>query len=204
MLTFPFNFLLNREARNSDESIIFGLTLTAGALAGFCIFKNDFILFTSLSYELSANDRPFDASRQAAIHFAYCSSCNRKRYIKFNQLLLSFRFFFENHNTYVIASNPHFTVRSDSTFRWHFQFYAKFTLGNVYLGCNLTAAQINRNCGRIIATGIVSIFEQKQMQIPIGEPIFFVTFQREFFRPGKRKWFLLEIAFLEIPNLKRV
>lgn len=72
--TFPFNFLFVRGDRKSADSIDPGFMLTTGACAGFCMLKNDFMLDTSLSYELSANERPFEASRQAAIHLAYCSS----------------------------------------------------------------------------------------------------------------------------------
>lgn len=48
-----------------------GFILTTGACAGFCILKNDLMLATSESYELSASERPFDAKRHAAIHLAY-------------------------------------------------------------------------------------------------------------------------------------
>lgn len=72
--TFPFNFLLVRGERKSFGSIESGFMLTAGACAGFCMLKNDLMLDTSESYELSASERPFDAKRHAAIHLAYWSS----------------------------------------------------------------------------------------------------------------------------------
>lgn len=65
-----------RGERKSFGSTESGFMLTAGACAGFCILKNDFMLDTSESYELSANERPFDAKRHAAIHLAYWSSYN--------------------------------------------------------------------------------------------------------------------------------
>lgn len=70
-LTFPRSFLQMRGDRKSIGSIESGFMLTTGPCAGFCMLKNDFMLITSVSYELSANERPFDARRQAAIHFAY-------------------------------------------------------------------------------------------------------------------------------------
>lgn len=73
-ITFPFNFLLTRGDRKSAGSMDPGFMLAVGACAGFCMLKNDFMLDTSLSYELSANERPLEASRQAAIHLAYWSS----------------------------------------------------------------------------------------------------------------------------------
>lgn len=63
-----------RGDKKSDGSIDPGFMLTTGAWAGFCMLKNDFMLDTSLSYELSASDRPLEASLQAAIHLAYWSS----------------------------------------------------------------------------------------------------------------------------------
>lgn len=45
--------------------------LMAGAGARCCMDKNDLIVFTSESYELSARVFPLDPSLQAAIHLAY-------------------------------------------------------------------------------------------------------------------------------------
>lgn len=74
-ITFPRSFLQMRGDRKAFGSIESGFMLTTGPCAGFCMLKNDLILITSVSYELSANDRPFDAKRHAAIHLAYWSSC---------------------------------------------------------------------------------------------------------------------------------
>lgn len=105
-LTFPLSFLWYRGAKNSVGSIESGLTLTAGECTGFCILKNDLMLFTSVSYELSANERPFEASLQAAIHLAYWSSCE----------IFSYFIFFDNYDikykTHVIASHPHLAICS--------------------------------------------------------------------------------------------
>lgn len=109
--TFPFNFLQMRGERKSFGSIESGFMLTAGACAGFCMLKNDFMLDTSESYELSANERPFDAKRQAAIHLAYWSSCEIERVWA---LINSFDCIRTPifHVTYRIAADPHFTIRT--------------------------------------------------------------------------------------------
>lgn len=107
LLTFPRNFLHMRGDRKSPGSIESGFILTTGPCAGFCIFKNDLILITSVSYELSANDRPFDARRQAAIHFAYWSSCEQI-YISHMYILNSFSFYFTMKlNTLTLSQRIH-------------------------------------------------------------------------------------------------
>uniref|UniRef100_A0A2M3ZP70 Putative secreted peptide n=1 Tax=Anopheles braziliensis TaxID=58242 RepID=A0A2M3ZP70_9DIPT len=89
MMPLLFSFFAYRGARYSFGSIALGLMLMAGAWAGFCMLRNDRILATSLSYELSASERPFEANRQAAIHFAYCSSLSHRIHISLLMLCSS-------------------------------------------------------------------------------------------------------------------
>lgn len=139
MLTFPFNFLWVRGDRKSLESMDPGFMLTTGAWAGFCMLKNDLMLATSLSYELSANDRPFDASLQAAIHLAYCSSYMKYKRVHKTIDQIKSKAEIQEAFTYIIATNPHFTVNADSIIRWHFQFDIEFSLGQIYFRRNLAA-----------------------------------------------------------------
>ena len=51
------------------------LALMTGVWAGCCMDRKALMEATSDSYELSAIVFPLEASRHAAIHLAYCSSC---------------------------------------------------------------------------------------------------------------------------------
>lgn len=168
-LTFPRSFLQMRGDRKSLGSIESGFILTTGPCAGFCMLKNDLILITSVSYELSANERPFDARRQAAIHFAYWSSCKALTTCFF---ICYFDNFFDLICiqikewvvcSYIFASNPHFVVCTKTIIWRHFQFDIELALGQYHLGRYFAATQIDCKCWCLIATELILWFVQEQM-----------------------------------------
>lgn len=84
--------------------------------------------------------------------------------------------------TYIIATDPHFTVGSDSIFWWHLQFDIEFSLRQIHFWGNLATTKINNDGRCTITSKVLTRFKEEQMQIFIREPVPLVTFQRELFR----------------------
>lgn len=78
--------------------------------------------------------------------------------------------------SYIIASHPHFAIRTDAILWGDFQFDVEFALCQVHFRCYFASSEIDSHWRWTVVTGIFTTFKQKQMQVLVREPVSFVSF----------------------------